>query len=229
MPANVAEKEAVVQTIQDEFANAKSVVLIDYRGLTVAEVTELRNRYRVAGVDYKVLKNTMIARAINGKPEYEGLQEFLAGPTAVAFATEDAMSAPKITYDFIKEFDKMTVKTGVMDGQVVSADELKTIASLPSREVLLAKLMGSLKAPVSNLVYLLAAIRDKMESEAVAPEAPAQEEPKAAEGKTEAAAPAQEVKAEETAPAAEAKEEAPAAEEAPAEEAKAEKPEQTEE
>lgn len=208
MPANIAEKEAVVKDILDKIESSKSIVFIDYRGLTVAEVTELRNRYRAAGVDYKVLKNTMIFRAIDGKPEYEDLKEFLAGPTAVAFATEDAVAGPKITYDYIKQIGKMEVKTGLMDGKVVTADELKVIASLPSKEVLIAKALGSLKAPISNFVYVLNAIKeDKEKNEGAAPVAAAEETPvveAAPETPVEEAAPVAE------APAEEVKEEKPA-------------------
>lgn len=162
MSANVQAKELIVNEIIDRLDRAKSVVLIDYRGLTVAEVTELRNLYREAGVEYKVLKNTLIARAIEGK-NLEDMNASLEGPTAVAFSYDDEVTAAKITHDFSKKVNKMEIKCGVMNGVYASKEEMETIASLPSREVLLAKMVGSIKAPLSNLVYAINAIKDQAE------------------------------------------------------------------
>lgn len=164
MAANVAAKEQVVEEIKDKFSRAKSIVLIDYRGLTVAEVTELRNRYRKEGVDFKVYKNTLINRAIEGM-NYDGITPCLNGPTAVAFGYEDAVAAAKVTYDFIKEVNKMEIKIGIIDGAVTEKEAVQKIAALPSREVLLAKALGSLKAPISNFVYAINAIKEAKEKE----------------------------------------------------------------
>ncbi len=164
MSANLNEKKQVVEEIKDRFDRAVSAVLIDYRGLTVAEVTELRNKYREAGIDYKVLKNTLINRAIEGKGIDE-IKEFLEGPTAVAFSYEDEVAPAKITYDFIKSVNKMEIKCGIFNNEFTAKDDVIVLASLPSREELLAKAVGSIKSPIMNLVYTLNAIKEQKEKE----------------------------------------------------------------
>lgn len=164
MSANLNDKKQVVEEIKDRFDRAVSAVLIDYRGLTVAEVTELRNKYREAGIDYKVLKNTLINRAIEGKGIDE-IKEFLEGPTAVAFSYEDEVAPAKITYDFIKSVNKMEIKCGIFNNEFTAKDDVIVLASLPSREELLAKAVGSIKSPIMNLVYTLNAIKEQKEKE----------------------------------------------------------------
>lgn len=164
MSANLNDKKQVVEEIKDRFDRAVSAVLIDYRGLTVAEVTELRNKYREAGIDYKVLKNTLINRAIEGKGIDE-IKEFLEGPTAVAFSYEDEVAPAKITYDFIKSVNKMEIKCGIFNNEFTGKDDVIVLASLPSREELLAKAVGSIKSPIMNLVYTLNAIKEQKEKE----------------------------------------------------------------
>lgn len=164
MSAFVEEKKKIVEEIKDKFDRAVSAVFIDYRGLTVAEVTELRNQYRAAGVEYKVLKNTLIGRAIEGKG-YDGVEEFLEGPTAVAFSYEDEVAPAKITYDFIKKAKKMEIKCGIFNDAFTAKDDVIVLASLPSREELLAKVVGSAQAPIMNFVYALNAIKEQKEKE----------------------------------------------------------------
>lgn len=201
-------KKAQVAEITDVLKNAATGVLVDYRGLTVDEDTKLRNDLRSAGVNYFVVKNTLLRLAANqvGLEELDGM---LHGPTALA-VSEDPVAPAKILFDFAKKNEKVEIKTGFMDGKIMSMDELATLAKTPSKEALIAKIMGSLNAPVSNLVRLLNTIAEGGEEiEALIAK------------KNGEAAP--EAKAEEEAPA---KEEAPVAEEAPAEapEAKEEAP-----
>ena len=169
--AILQQKQGSVEDIKTKFETCKSAVLIDYRGLTVEEVTNLRNKFREAGVEYRVLKNTMIRRAVDALG-MEGLEPVLEGPTAVAFGMEDAVAPAKIISDFIKETEKTEIKAGVLEGKVVDVAAVKALASLPSREVLLAKVLGSMNAPITgfvtalsgnirNLLYVLNAIGEK--------------------------------------------------------------------
>lgn len=164
MAATLNDKKQVVEEIKDKFDRAVSAVFIDYRGLTVAEVTELRNKYREAGVEYKVLKNTLINRAIDGKGVDE-LKEHLEGPTAVAFSYDDEIAPAKITYDFIKQVNKMEIKCGIFNSSFTAKDDVVVLASLPSRDELLAKAVGSIKSPIMNLVYTINAIKEQKEKE----------------------------------------------------------------
>ena len=157
-------KKAVVAEIKEKLVAAKSVVLIDYRGLTVAEVTELRNQCRKAGVEYAVLKNTMVSLAAK-EVGIEGLDAFLKGPTAVAFGMEDAVAPAKVLTEFIKKTKKTEVKCGLLDGQILDAAGVEALAAIPSREVLIAKIMGSMMSAVSKFVYVVEAIRKKAAGE----------------------------------------------------------------
>ncbi len=159
--ATLKAKEAEVAEIQEKLQKSQSVMFLDYRGLTVSEVTELRNKMRAAGVEYKVIKNTMIRRAVQ-EAGVEGLDEILEGPTAVAFGYEDPVAPAKILVDFIENAKKTQLKGGVLAGRAMSQAEIKDLASLPSKEQLLAKLMGSLNAPVTGLVMALSGIPRKL-------------------------------------------------------------------
>ena len=157
-------KKAVVAEIKEKLVAAKSVVLIDYRGLTVAEVTELRNQCRKAGVEYAVLKNTMVNLAAK-EAGIEGLEAFLKGPTAVAFGMEDAVAPAKVLTEFIKKTKKTEIKCGLLEGQILDAAGVEALAAIPSREVLIAKIMGSMMSAVSKFVYVVEAIRKKAAGE----------------------------------------------------------------
>ncbi len=159
--ATLKAKEAEVAEIQEKLQKSQSVMFLDYRGLTVSEVTELRNKMRAAGVEYKVIKNTMMRRAAQ-EAGVEGLDEILEGPTAVAFGYEDPVAPAKILVDFIENAKKTQLKGGVLAGRAMSQAEIKDLASLPSKEQLLAKLMGSLNAPVTGLVMALSGIPRKL-------------------------------------------------------------------
>ena len=164
MSNNLEMKKTVVAGIKEKFEKAQTVVLVDYRGLTVAEDTELRNQLRKAGVEYAVLKNTMISRAIEGM-NVDEMHASLEGPTAVAFGYEDMIAPAKILSEFAKKSKKLTIKCGVCDGAYLNAEGVEALASLPSKEVLIAKIMGSMMSSVSKFVYCIEALRKKQAGE----------------------------------------------------------------
>ena len=160
MSKNFETKKTVVAEITDKLNRAQSVVLIDYRGLTVSEVTDLRNQFRKAGVEYAVLKNTRLtlaARDLN----IENLEEHLKGPTAVAFGYEDPVAPAKIITEYIKKNKKISVKCGMIDKKVVDVAGVTALAELPPREVLIAKMMGSMNAPITGFVGVLSGVMRK--------------------------------------------------------------------
>lgn len=161
------QKQAVVSEIKEKIEKSGSLVLVDYRGLTVQEVTDLRSKYREAGVQYKVYKNTMMKLAFK-ELGFEDFNSYLEGPSAVAFSGEDVTAAARITNEFAKNNEKLVIKAGILEGKVLDKDSIKEVANIPSREILIAKLLGSFKAPVSNFVYMLDALRKKKEEEEVA-------------------------------------------------------------
>ena len=149
-----AEKQAQLAEIKNVLAEAKGAVLVDFSGLTVAEDTELRRKVREAGATYTVYKNTLIALAAK---EYglEALNSVLEKNTAICSSAKDAVAACKVICDFAKDHKKMQLKAGVVEGKVISVDEVKAVAALPPKEVLVAKMLGSLNAPISGLVRTL--------------------------------------------------------------------------
>ena len=149
-----AQKQVQLEAVKKVFAEAKSVVLVNFSGLTVAEDTELRRKVRESGAEYTVYKNTLIALAAK-EHGVEALESVLEQNTAICSSNEDAVAACKVIVEFAKAHDKMQIKAGVVDGKVVSVDEVKAIASLPPKEVLVAKMLGSLNAPISGLVRTL--------------------------------------------------------------------------
>lgn len=209
--ANVLEqKKQIVAELIETLKSAQAGVLVDYRGITVEEDTRLRSKLREAGVEYKVVKNTLTRFAAN-EVGFGELDPQLNGPTALAISTTDAVAPAKVISDFAKEVEAIQIKAGFVDGKVISIDEVKQLASTPSREVLIAKIMGSLNAPISKLVRTLQALVDNgVEPALIGTDAPAEEAPAA-----EAAPAVEEAPVAEEAPAVE---EAPAAEEAATEE-----------
>ncbi len=155
--ATLKAKQAIVEEIQGKLSESASVIFYDYRGLTVAEVTDLRNKMRAAGVEYRVVKNSVISRAAD-KLGIEGLDGILAGPTAVAFGTTDAVAPAKILTQFIKATKKTAIKGGVLEGKVIDEAGVKYLSELPSKEELLAKMLGSLNAPITGLVMVLSGV-----------------------------------------------------------------------
>ena len=156
------KKEAVVAEIKGWLTSAKGVVVTSYRGLNVATDTQLRRELRAAGVQYKVVKNTMLRIAAK-QAGIEGLDSHLEGTTAMAFSTEDAVAPAKIICDFMKKNKLedpgiLTIKTGMVEGKVIDDKGVKALANWPSREVLVAKLLGSMNAPIANCVGVLSAV-----------------------------------------------------------------------
>lgn len=158
--AKVELKQPVVEEIKGCVATAKAAILVDYRGLTVAEDTMLRKKLRDAGVVYKVYKNTMLNFAFKGTA-FEALENELNGPTAVAFGMEDATAPARILLECIKTMPNLQFKAGVVEGNYYDAKKLEVIATIPSREVLISKLLGSLQSPITNFARVLKQIAEK--------------------------------------------------------------------
>ena len=152
-------KKEQVQVLVEELKNAKSAVVVNVIGLTVAEVSELRTNLYNAGCKLRVIKNNIIRRAVN-EAGYEGLEELLVGPNAVAFSN-DTQSAAKIMYEFAKENEKVEIKAGVVEGEVFDAKELKVLATLPGKEGMVAMLLSVLQAPIRNLACAIKAVAEK--------------------------------------------------------------------
>lgn len=160
--AKVELKKPVVEEISELLNGAATAVVVDYRGLTVAEDTELRKQLREAGVVYKVYKNTMINFAIKGT-EFADLAQHLEGPTAIAVCKDDATAAARVLAKFAKTAEALEIKGGVVDGVYYDAAGIGQIASIPSREVLLSKLLGSMQSPVTNFARVIKQIAEKNE------------------------------------------------------------------
>lgn len=158
MSKNLELKKVAVQEIVQKLQDAESMVVVSFTGITVEKITELRSKFREAGVDYCVLKNTLVRRALQ-EVNIEGLDDVLEGPSAFAFG--DAVNPSKIVTEFIDadkdNVKKMQVKAGLINGQVIDEKGIRALAKLPSREVLIAKMMGSLNAPITNFVGVLSA------------------------------------------------------------------------
>ncbi|GGJ29206.1 50S ribosomal protein L10 [Paenibacillus hunanensis] len=161
----IQSKQEAVEVVAAKLRESVSTVVADYRGLNVAQVTELRKQLREAGVEFQVLKNTLVRRATESA-ELTELNEVLVGPTAIAFSKDDAVIAAKILNDFAKTNDALELKGGVVEGRVVSADEIKALAALPSREGLLSMLLSVLQAPVRNFALAVKAVSEKEEQSA---------------------------------------------------------------
>ncbi|AJA49741.1 50S ribosomal protein L10 [Clostridium pasteurianum DSM 525 = ATCC 6013] len=157
-------KEAKILEIKNKLGKAEAIIMVNYQGLTVEEDTELRKNLRDAGVEYKVYKNTLVTRAAN-ELGFEKMAQFLEGPVAVAIGYEDPTAPARILNDFAKSHKALELKAGLVQGEIFDESKIKELASVPSKEVLIAKLLGSFKAPISNFAYLLSAIKDKKESE----------------------------------------------------------------
>ena len=191
--AKVELKQPIVQAIAEEIKDAQSVVLVDYRGLTVAQDTELRKQLREAGVVYKVYKNTMMKRAFEGT-EFEGLENCLEGPSAIAVSKDDATAPARILCKFAKDAPALELKGGVVEGTVYDVAGLAELSKIPSREELLSKLLGSIQSPITNFARVIKQIAEQGGGEAAADgnaeeaaEAPAEAVAETAEAPAEAA------------------------------------------
>mgnify|MGYP001036758410 FL=1 len=160
--AAIAKKETLVQAAAEKFESAASVVIVDYRGLTVEEVTNLRKQLRDAGVEMKVIKNSILSRAAK-KVGLDGLDEVFTGPTAVAFSNDDVVAPAKIIDEFAKDAKALEIKGGVIEGKVSTVEQITALAKLPNREGLLSMLLSVLQAPVRNVAYAVKAVAEKNE------------------------------------------------------------------
>ena len=171
--AKVELKQPIVQEIADSIKDAQTLVVVDYRGLTVAQDTELRKALREAGITYKVYKNTLVKRAIAGT-EFESLSDSLEGPNAFAISTTDATAPARVLAEFAKKAPKLEIKAGVVEGTFYDENGMKAISEIPSRDVLLGRLFGSMQSPITNMARVLKQIAEK-DGEVAVEAAPAEE------------------------------------------------------
>lgn len=158
--AKVELKQPIVAEISEVIKDAQSVVLVDYRGLTVEEDTALRKQLREAGVNYKVYKNTLMNFAFKGT-DFESLAPYLNGPSAIAVSTEDATAPARVIAEFAKKAKNLEIKAGVVEGALYDAQGMQAIAAIPSRDVLISKLLGSLQSPITNFARVIKQIAEK--------------------------------------------------------------------
>ncbi|HVP56671.1 MAG TPA: 50S ribosomal protein L10 [bacterium] len=148
------EKQQEVESLKTKFGAAKGIVLADFTGVTVAEVSELRRKCRGAGVDYKVVKNSL-AKIAARDAALEGLVDHFDGPIAIALSSVDAVAPARVLSDFVRTYQKMILKVGYFDGRIYSDAQIPEIASLPSREILVAQVIGAIEAPISQLIWCI--------------------------------------------------------------------------
>ena len=166
MSLNRSEKEAVIKDVADLAAKAQTLVMAEYRGITVADMTELRSKARSQGVSLSVLKNTLARRAVSGS-SFESVSDQMTGPLIYGFS-EDAVAAAKVVADFAKTNDKLVIRGGVYAGKVLDVNGVKELANIPTKEVLLSQLCGLFMSPVSRTARVLAALAEKKGEEAAA-------------------------------------------------------------
>lgn len=152
--SRIEEKEQVVQEIKQKLEAATLVICTDYRGLNMEKVTELRNKLRVPGVEYRVLKNTMFRFALQ-QAGYEDMASQISGPNAVIFSQDDPVGPAKTIFDFAKTNKELEIKVGILEGQMISTEDIKNLAQLPPRDVLLAQVVGTMQAPITAFVRVL--------------------------------------------------------------------------
>lgn len=157
----IEAKKQIVLDVKEKMGKAKGVIFYDYRGLSVAEVSDLRSQFRANGVEYRVIKNSMLKRAAE-MLEIDGLDEYLVGPTAVAFGYEDPVAPAKVLVEFTKKLKKTEIKAGILDQKMIGIDNIISLAELPSREQLLGMLAGTLNAPITGFARSLSGIISKL-------------------------------------------------------------------
>lgn len=163
--AIIAKKAQLVTEVAEQFKNASSVVVVDYLGITVEEATNLRAELRNAGVQFAVVKNSILSRAAK-EAGLEGMDDVFKGPSAVAFSNDDVVAPAKILADFAKKVEALEIKAGVVEGKVSSKEEIEALAKLPSREGLLSMLLSVLQAPVRNTALAIKAVADQKDGAA---------------------------------------------------------------
>ncbi|MBA2881924.1 large subunit ribosomal protein L10 [Desulfosalsimonas propionicica] len=170
----LSQKQELVSALHEKFEQKKILVLVDYKGLNVTKINDLRSKLRQAGIEFKVVKNTLLIRAAE-QTDVELLRQQFEGPSAVAMSYDDPVAPAKVLCEFAKDNDKLQIKAGIMDGSVLDADGIKRLSELPSREVLLATVLGTMNAVPTGLVralnnvperlvYALKAINDQKEA-----------------------------------------------------------------
>ena len=163
--AIIAKKAQLVTEVAEQFKNASSVVVVDYLGITVEEATNLRAELRKAGVQFAVVKNSILTRAAK-EAGLEGMDDIFKGPSAVAFSNDDVVAPAKILADFAKKVEALEIKAGVIEGKVSSKEEIEALAKLPNREGLLSMLLSVLQAPVCNTALAFKAVADQKDGAA---------------------------------------------------------------
>lgn len=163
----IEQKQTVIDAISAQMEGASSIVVVDYRGLTVEEDTVLRKNLREANVTYKVFKNSMMKFAFKGT-DFEQLNDTLAGPSAIAISYDDATAGPRVLKKMSKDMKALEFKAGVVEGDLFDAEGILKVASVPSREELIAKLLGSFNSPISSFARTMKALAEKVEEEGVA-------------------------------------------------------------
>ncbi len=164
MSSAIELKKQIVEEITDKLKSSVSTIVVDYRGLNVSEITELRKQLREAGVEFKVYKNTLTRRAAEAA-ELEGLNEYLTGPNAIAFSKEDVVAPAKIIHEFAKKNEALEIKAGVIEGNLATVEDVKALAELPSREGLLSMLLSVLQAPIRNFALVAKAVAEQKEEQ----------------------------------------------------------------
>lgn len=163
--ASIQDKAQVVEQLKEKFEGSQATVLVDYRGLNVAEITELRKQLRENNIDYKVYKNTLARRAVEGT-DLEGLTETLVGPTALAFSKDDVVAPAKVLHAFAKDHKNLEIKGGVIEGKVASLEDIQELSTLPDHTGLVSMLLSVLQAPIRNLAYATKAIAEQKDEAA---------------------------------------------------------------
>jgi len=151
------EKERIVDEIAEQLQQAQGIYLTDFTGLSVAEITELRNNFRNAGVEFRVVKNSL-TRLSAQKAGMDNLIDYLTGPTALALGRDEPIAPARIVKEFAKKTEKPTIKVGLIEGQIIAPDEVESIINIPPREVLLGQVVGTFSAPMSDLVSVLTSL-----------------------------------------------------------------------
>lgn len=164
MSSVIEQKKQLVEEITDKLRNSQTTVVVDYRGLDVSELTELRKTLREAGIEFKVYKNTMTRRAADAA-ELSELNETLVGPTAIAFSNDDAVAPARILKEFSKDHEALEIKGGVIEGKIATLDQIKELADLPNYEGMVSMLLSVLQAPIRNFAYAAKAVAEQKEEQ----------------------------------------------------------------
>lgn len=163
MSTILENKKAVVSEIKEKFETAESSIIVEYRGLNVSEMTELRRRLTAENIEFKVYKNTMMRRAVEGT-DFENLNDSLMGPNAVAFG-EDAVAPSRVLAEFAKKHKKLILKAGIVNGNVVDAEEVKELSTLPNHDGMISMLLGMFQSPIRDFAYVVSQVAEKREAE----------------------------------------------------------------